>query len=90
MEVAAGADGSVNSVPPVSAANRRDPPPCLRPIHSTRQKGDRETMPANIGHSLATRGHDDAGTGIKDRERIIAALDELAENPFQAMAHMRD
>jgi hypothetical protein len=47
-------------------------------------------MPANIGHSLATRGHDDAGTGIKDRERIIAALDELAENPFQAMAHMRD
>ena len=40
------------------------------------------------------RGHDDVGTGIKagikDRERTIAALDELAENPFQAMAYMRD
>ncbi len=27
---------------------------------------------------------------IKDRERISAALDELTENPFRAIAHIRD
>ena len=27
---------------------------------------------------------------IEDRERIITAFDELTENPFQAIAQMRD